>query len=650
MTDGLPPLLPEPRRAERLPGRFALRGARPIVLDASADDRDFASACLLAERIQAATGRRLPLESHASREGLGPRIDLVRSGEDGEAYRIQARPEGVRVEADGAAGLRWAVETLSQLIEPNGALPACRISDEPHFRYRGVMLDACRGKVPSAETLFELVDRCARMKLNVLMLHVEHTFHFRRHPEIGADHSPLDAETVRRVDAYAAANHVEFVPCLQSLGHMANILSLERYASLAESDARWTISPADPGTYELLADLYDEYLPNFRSGLFNANCDEPWDLEAGRSQARAAELGRGGVFLEHVRRIRDLAAERGKRTMIWGDVVHQHPGRIPEIDRDLILLDWWYEASHDYDRVKVFAENDLEFWVCPGTSSWNALFPRMANALANISGYADAGRRHGARGLLVTDWGDFGHYNLQGNSWFGYAWAAQESWSGAAPAKRFDRAFSRLFFGDPSGETARLYRALGDVHDLGYALPNTSPVQMLFFDDLADARFIEAARNGALRRALVKLERTRKRLSGARARFGADAATRDELMYAADASILALRKGLCGRAYMAWRRRPARLDTRTRRRLARELESLAREQADLGRTLRRLWLARSPISDFAATKRRIDASVRSLRTAARALERDRPPAPPEPNEGVDARDAFVAMRQASALF
>ena len=60
----------------------------------------------------------------------------------------------------------------------------------------------------------------------------------------------------------------------------------------------------------------------------------------------------------------------------------------------------------------------------------------MANALTNISGYADAGRRHGAQGLLVTDWGDFGHYNLQGNSWFGYAWAAQQAWSGAAEPRR----------------------------------------------------------------------------------------------------------------------------------------------------------------------------------------------------------------------
>ena len=69
-----------------------------------------------------------------------------------------------------------------------------------------------------------------------------------------------------------------------------------------------------------------------------------------------------------------------------------------------------------------------------------------------------------------------------------------------------------------------------------------------------------------------------------------------------------------------------------------------------GRPLRQRWLARSALSDVAATERRSEASVRSLRTAARALERDRPPAPPEPNEGVDARDAFVAMRQASALF
>ena len=54
-----------------------------------------------------------------------------------------------------------------------------------------------------------------------------------------------------------------------------------------------------------------------------------------------------------------VAAVHGKRTMIWGDVVHAHPDRIPEIERDLILLDWWYEAEFDYERVAVFAEREI---------------------------------------------------------------------------------------------------------------------------------------------------------------------------------------------------------------------------------------------------------------------------------------------------
>ena len=644
MPTALPPLLPEPRRAEARPGRLVLRPGMPIVLGPDADDGDFASARLLAARLHGACGMRLPVESHARAGDLGARIELVRRAGAGEAYRVAVSPEGARLEADGPAGLRWAVETLAQLADGQGRIPACAIDDAPGLAVRGVMLDVSRGKVPEAATLRELVDRCARMKLNALMLYVEHTFRFRRHPEIGADASPLEAETLRDLDAYAAANHVQLIPCLQSLGHMEHVLKLPRYAHLAETDVRWTVSPADPGTYELLADLYAEHLPNFRSPLFNANCDEPWDLERGRSAARAAELGPGGVFLEHVRRVRDLAAEHGKRTMIWGDVVHAHPGRIPEIDRDLVLLDWWYEANHDYDRVKAFAENGIEFFVCPGTSSWNCLFPRMENALANIAGYAAAGRRHGARGLLVTDWGDFGHYNLLGNSWLGYAWAAQQAWSGDAPAARFDRAFSRVFFGDARGEAARLYRELGAIHDGGFRIFNASPLQFLYFDDLDRAFFLEAARDGALRRSLRRLERVRARLARARNTLASDRLTADELAYAADASLLAVRKALAARAYVGWRRRPQRLDAPARRRLATELGRLAVEQAALRRTLRRLWLRRSRPSNFEITGRRLERSIASLRRAARALERNRPPAPPPPHEGVTPAAAIRVLK------
>ncbi|HEY8493724.1 MAG TPA: glycoside hydrolase family 20 zincin-like fold domain-containing protein [Myxococcota bacterium] len=640
----LPPLLPAPRRAVRHPGRFALQEGRPIVLAPDADDRDFASARALRDALARASGRRLPIETHARTDDLGPRITLRREGDGGQAYRLQVSPDGVELVATGAAGLRYGVETLAQLADARGALPACAIDDAPDFPYRGVMLDVSRGKVPSEAQLRELVDLCVRLKLNVLMLYVEHTFRSRRHPAIGADAWGLEAETLRALDAYAAERHVELVPNLQSLGHMEHVLKLPAYAELAETDARWTLACADPRSYELLRDLYQEYLPNFRSRLFHANCDEPWDLGKGRSQALAESLGPGGLFLEHVRRVRALAGELGRRTMIWADFVHHHPERIGELDRDVLLCDWWYEADFDYDRVAVFARHGLEFWVCPGTSSWNCLFPRVENALLNVSRWADAGRRHGATGLLVTDWGDFGHYNLLGGSFLGYAWAAQEAWSGAADAAAFDRAFGRVLFGDASGAAARLYRELGALHDAGFQVFNGSPLQFLFFDDLDEGFFVRGVRPAAARRTLARLARASAQLARSADRFGADARTHAELVWAADASAHALRRALAGLEWMAWRERPARLDARGRRALARTLRALAAEQRALGARLRRLWLARSRPSNFEITGRRLARAIASTLRAARALERGRPPAPPGPHEGFTMAAVFRRLK------
>jgi hypothetical protein len=629
----LPPLLPRPRAVRAGRGVFTLRDGLPIVLEPGALASDDRAAGLLRRAAAERCGVDLAVEGHAEADDLGPRIELRRrtgAGLPEQGYRLSISPVRVEAVAGGAPGLHYAAETLRQLLPESGRVPTCEIDDAPDFRHRGVMLDVSRGKVPTPDALREVVDVCARLKLNVLMLYTEHTFRFRRHPRIGEGASPLDATTMRELDAYAAERFVELVPTLQSLGHMRHVLRIPEYRGLAETDRLWTLAPVDPGTYKLLADLYAEYLPNFRSSLFNANCDEPYDLGRGRSAERSRELGPGGLFLEHVRRVRDLASAHGKRTLIWGDVAHQHPQRIAEIDRDLLMLDWWYEAQGDFDRVKRFAENGIEFWVCPGTSSWNCLFPRIENAERNVERQAAAGRRHGATGLVNTDWGDHGHYNLQSYSWMGYAWGAQQSWSGDVEAASFDRAFSRTLFGDASGRAAKLYRELGAVHDVGQPVLNGSLLQFAFFDDPTSALWLVAGDRRKLRSAAGRLDRLRTKIAAAGDVFAGDPRAHAEIVYAADASELAARKGLACLDWLAWWRRPARLDARGRRALARTLSRLADEQARLGRRLKKLWLARAGEGGFEIAGGRLARSVRGLRAAARALERNRPPGAPPP--------------------
>jgi len=77
----------------------------------------------------------------------------------------------------------------------------------------------------------------------------------------------------------------------------------------------------------------------------------------------------------------------------------------------------------------------------------------------------DAARTHGARGLLTTDWGDFGHLQYLPVSEPGFAYAAAASWC-LDTNRDIDlaAALDAHCFDDPSGELGAALLALGDAY------------------------------------------------------------------------------------------------------------------------------------------------------------------------------------------
>lgn len=646
-TKAIPPILPEPKRLTRRRGEFRLAKGMPIALPATSAplDRRILVAAEQARRdLLERTGLELCIERPRTQDSKNPSIrcrldrgaaQSTRASTARDAYRLNVGPTGVEISAPTANGIRHGLQTLCQLSSRSGLIPALDIVDQPDFLDRGVMLDVSRGKVPSRTTLEALVDLCSRLRLNVLMLYIEHTFDFRRHPEIGRNACPLDAETMLELDAYAADRGVELLPCLQSLGHMEQLLSIDRYAHLAESDRRWSLAPSNPETYTLLAELYDEFLPLFRSSRFNANCDEPFDLGRGQSASRVPRKTPGALFTDHVNKLERLASRHDKQLMIWADFAHQHPGQLSRLDRNVVLLDWWYEASFDADRIRKLRRKGFEVWACPGTSSWNCLFPRAENSRENINRWADAGRRHRATGLLNTDWGDFGHYNALGVSLHSYAWGAQQAWSGNADAKRFDRAFGRQVFGEDNARLGRLYRRLGAIHDAGFRVANGSPLQYLYFDALGRSFFLQHAKRRTLERSARKLDRVSREIEScglAEADDDFAGLARQEIVWAADATRLAIEKGLAALDYNGWREHPKSLGATVRRRLARRFDDLAEEQTSQLRRFEALWLARSETSELPKIRQRVRRSIAGLRDAARRLRKNVPSRPARSSE------------------
>ena len=280
------------------------------------------------------------------------------------------------------------------------------------FAIRGYMLDISRDKVPSMATLRRIVDLLKICNYNQFQLYTEHTFAYPGHETVWRNASPLTPDEIRELDAYCRMNDIELVPNQNSFGHMERWLVHPEYNSLAAMPkggavTPWgtvkkdptTLDPGNPGSLELLAGLYDELLPNFSSRLFNIGCDETFEIKDPE------------VYVGFLLKVCNLVRERGFRPMFWGDIILKYPGLSERLPKDAIALDWGYEGSHPFAvETEQFAKAGLDFYVCPGTSSWNSLAGRVENMRENMAAAEAAGRRNGAKGFLVTDWGDGGHW------------------------------------------------------------------------------------------------------------------------------------------------------------------------------------------------------------------------------------------------
>jgi hexosaminidase len=499
----IPVLLPTPRELELIGGLFTFQDNNLILLDNDQPQSLIFSALRLRDAVNDnhfakteiyASGA-FQMESIGITMRLDPQLNIKPHG-----YCLKITPARISIESRDEPGLFYACCTLVQLFQyyafsndknidiPFGSLPCLEVQDWPDFPIRGVLLDVSRDKVPTMETIFNLVDLLASWKINQLQLYTEHTFAYQMHPEVWAEATPFTGEEILLLDAFCRERFIELVPNQSSFGHLEPWLKLPRYRPLAEApngfDTPWGhhvgpygLCPLDPGSISFLASLYDELLPHFSSRQFNIGCDETFDLGLGRSKAECERLGTGRVYLDFLLKIYHEVRKRGFRIQFWGDIIMTYPGLVKELPKDIITLEWGYEANHPFDEHgEKYTQAGLDFYVCPGTSAWNSIAGRTDNCLQNLSNAAKNGIKHGAEGYLITDWGDNGHWQALPVSYLGLAAGAAYSWSYQTNRDMNVReAINRYAFLDPTGTMGEIAYDLGNVyHEVGIEPENES--------------------------------------------------------------------------------------------------------------------------------------------------------------------------------
>ena len=99
-----------------------------------------------------------------------------------EAYRLEVTPNRIVMKASDTKGFFYALQTIRLLLpssienarnvggDPDWTVSSVKISDEPRFGYRGLLLDAARFFIPK-ESVLRIMDCMAMLKLNKLHFH-----------------------------------------------------------------------------------------------------------------------------------------------------------------------------------------------------------------------------------------------------------------------------------------------------------------------------------------------------------------------------------------------------------------------------------------------------------------------------------------------
>ncbi len=397
-----------------------------------------------------------------------------------DAYNLEIDSTALQITAKNNTALRYAKQTLSQLLDyvefTTENLSEIHIQDWADFKRRGYMLDISRDKVPTMKSLYQLIDQLAEWRYNELQLYTEHTFAYRNHPKVWENSGALTPEEIQKLDVYTSERGIDLVPNQNSFGHMENWLKHEEYLDLAECETdcqtiwgarkRTALAPTNPKSLELMKELYDELLPNFSSNYFNIGGDETVELGLGKSKKISEEIGKGRVYLDFLEKLNQEVIKNGKQTMFWGDIVLNHPELISEIPKEMIALVWSYDAGYPFDKnLKKFQAADLDFYVVPGTSSWRSEIGRNHNAFINLKEAAIAAKKYGAKGYLVTDWGDYGHFQPKSVSYPSLVLGANYAWNYTEKTlDNLEFLLNYYVFKDKTEYTAKALLTLGNAY------------------------------------------------------------------------------------------------------------------------------------------------------------------------------------------
>jgi len=338
-----------------------------------------------------------------------------------DGFSIERQADGFRINYRRPCD---AFRALGLLLSGCNISEAGPISQLCSMESLGVMLDVSRNGVLKVESLEALFRSFALMGINTVQLYMEDVYELPEEPFFGYGRGAYSPNELRRIDDYGHLLGIEVVPCIQTLGHMEQVLQWPAYEEMA--DVRGVLLAGDDRTYQLIGKMLDLAASCFRTRRIHIGMDEAHGVGTGKYLTKNGFERSFDILNKHLEKVTGLCHARGLEPMIWSDMYFRIGSKthdyydeaaiipaevIGEISSNVELVYWdYYHADTTFyerwiDRHRLMGKEPI---FAAGAWSWGRFWAYWPRIRETLDAGMKAARTRNLRQSFITVWGDDG--------------------------------------------------------------------------------------------------------------------------------------------------------------------------------------------------------------------------------------------------
>lgn len=313
---------------------------------------------------------------------------------------------------------QWSISapTLPQAMRGFAfALAGMELEESCVFSSAGIMLDASRNRVFHVSFLKRLILLLALAGYDHFMLYLEDVYELPDEPAFGFMRGRYSSEELKECNAFAASLGIRMIPCIQTLGHMENLLKHSQYAHI--KDTSNILLADEEATYSLIEKMLTFWQQVLPGGEIHVGMDEVSAIGRGRFLEKYGLQDRKEILLRHLQKVASLCEKYGFTPMIWADMLLHGEKPLDELKKampeKIKLYHWDYSGTVPEKYTEAFerlAPLNKEITMTGSVYSYN-VFSWVPSIMERvIPPSLTACRENHIKRYLLSVWGDAGSF------------------------------------------------------------------------------------------------------------------------------------------------------------------------------------------------------------------------------------------------